>query len=281
MLGRPALDESGNAIGMIVVLSSQPILWIEAANGILDFCMGRIEGELAPLYKSRQLNEMNHQLLRELALSNQLKEELSRLAYTDRVTNLANREQFFIDLKLINDLGHYWLGLVGIDSFKSINESLGHEQADYLLRSVGQRLSDLPIQGLRVYKWTSDEFVLLGFAETETSIGRQLEACARTFDVPFKVQGTPIKLTRSTGATPMARHETVDAALKAVSDALHRAKVRGGNRTEIFRDTAPVVGNEFFHVHSLMQEGMRQHHFTPYYQPFLIPRQSCLLATKR
>ena len=74
MIGRPALDEDGNAIGMIVVLSLEPIRWIDAANGILDFCMGRIESELLPLFKARQLNEMNHQLLRELALSNQLKE---------------------------------------------------------------------------------------------------------------------------------------------------------------------------------------------------------------
>ena len=272
MLGRPALDEDGNAIGMIVVLAKEGIRWIDAANSMLDFSMGRIESELMPLYKSRQLNEMNHQLLRELALSNQLKEELSRLAYTDRVTNLPNREQFMVDLKLIEDLSNHWLALVGIDCFKPVNESMGHEKGDQLLRAVGQRLADVDIPGMRVYKWTSDEYLVLGASQNETEIGRHLEALARAFDAPFEVNGTPIKITRSTGATQAARHETIDSAIKAVSSALQKAKLRGGNRTETFSDVYPEVEVEFFHVHSMMQEGMKRHQFTPFYQPIFDPK---------
>jgi diguanylate cyclase (GGDEF)-like protein len=278
MLGRPALDESGNAIGMIVMLSKSSIRWIEAANGILDFCIGRIESEMLPLYKSRQLNEMNHQLLRELALSNQLKEELSRLAYTDRVTNLPNREQFMIDLKLVKDLSNYWLALIGIDCFKPVNESMGHDQGDHLLRAVGRRLVDVAVPGMRIYKWTSDEYLVLGTADSEMDIGRQLEICARAFDAPFEVHGTPVKITRSTGATQIERHETIDAAVKAVSSALHKAKLRGGNRTEIFHDTFKNSDTEFFKVHSLMQEGIKRHQFTPYYQPIFDPQSELFVG---
>lgn len=278
MLGQPALDEDGNAIGMIVVLSKTPIRFIDAANGILDFCMGRIESELMPLYKSRQLNEMNHQLLRELALSNQLKEELSRLAYSDRVTHLPNREQFILDLKLITDLSKHWLALIGIDCFKPVNESMGHERGDQMLRAVGQRLSDIATPGMRLYKWTSDEYLVLGVAEMETEMGRQLEACARAFDAPFEVNGTPVKITRSTGATSVARHETIDSAINAVSSALQKAKLRGGNRTEVFSDVYPRAETEFFQVHSMMQEGMRQHHFTPYYQPIFDPKSELFVG---
>lgn len=278
MLGRPALDEDGNAIGMIVVLTRHGIRFIDAANGILDFCMGRIESELMPLYKSRQLNEMNHQLLRELALSNQLKEELSRLAYTDRVTNLPNREQFMVDLKLIKDLSNHWLALIGIDCFKPINESMGHDRGDQLLRAVGQRLSNVAIPGLRVYKWDSDEFLVLGSAENPTEMGRHLEACARAFDAPFEVNGTPIKITRSTGATSVVRHEVVDSAVNAVSSALQKAKLRGGNRTEVFSEVYPKAEAEFFQVHSMMQEGMKQHQFTPYYQPIFDPKSELFVG---
>lgn len=278
MLGRPALDEDGNAIGMIVVLCKQPVRWIDAANSILDFSMGRIESELMPLYKSRQLNEMNHQLLRELALSNQLKEELSRLAYTDRVTNLPNREQFMVDLKLIEDLSDYWLALIGIDCFKPVNESMGHEQGDHLLRAVGRRLLDVGKSRSRLYKWTGDEYLVFGMARSEMEIGHQLETYARAFDAPFEVKGTPVKITRSTGATQIERHETIDSAIQAVSSALHKAKLRGGNRTEIFRDVLRQADTEFFQVHSLMQEGMKQRQFTPYYQPIFDPKSELFVG---
>lgn len=278
IIGRPVLDENGSVIGLIVVLTKEPIHWIGAANGILDFCLGRIESEMIPLYKARQLNEMNHQLLRELAQSNQLKEELSRLAYTDRVTNLPNREAFLVELKLIGDMGKHWIGLIGVDFLKSINESMGFEYGDQLLRAIGQRLGELQVPGLRVFKWTGDEYMVLGFANTETEIGRQLECCARAFDSPYQIHGTPVKITRSTGATPLVRHETIDAAIKAVNAALHKAKVRGGNRTELFRDSMVAADTEFFHVHSLMQEGIRRHQFTAYYQPIFDPRSETFVG---
>mgnify|MGYP003632928239 FL=1 len=278
VIGRPVLDENGSAIGLVVVLSRKPIQWINAANGILDFCLGRIEAEMIPLYKARQLNEMNHQLLRELAQSNQLKDELSRLAYTDRVTNLPNREAFLVELKMISDMGKYWVGLIGIDFLKSINDSMGLEYGDQLLRAIGQRLGDLIIPGLRIFKWTGDEYMVLGYADSETEIGHQLECCARAFDSPYEILGTPVKITRSTGATPLGRHETIDSAIKAVNAALHKAKVRGGNRTELFRESMAAVDTEFFHVHSLMQEGMRRHQFTPYYQPIFDPRSEIFVG---
>ena len=273
MIGRPAVDENGSVIGMIVVLSKQPMPFVDAANGILDFCIGRIEAELMPLYKSRQLNEMNHQLLRELAQSNQLKEELSRLAYTDRVTNLPNREAFLVELKSAENTTNRWIGLVGVDYLKSVNESMGLEYGDQLLRSVGRRLLELPIPEFRVFKWTGDEFMVIGRASNENEVGRQLEACARAFDVPFQVHGAPVKITRSTGATQLGRHETVGAALKAVNAALQKAKLRGGNRTELYKDAMVAAETEFFHVHSMMQEGIMKQQFLPYYQPIFDPRR--------
>ena len=266
------LDENGSSIGLIVVLMKQPLAWIDAANSILDFCLGRIENEMMPLYKVRQLNEMNHQLLRELAQSNQLKEELSRLAYTDRVTNLPNREAFLVELKMIGDMANYWIGLFGVDFLKSVNDYKGLEYGDQLLRAIGQRLGELSIPKLKVFKWNGDKFMVLGFAASETEIGRQLDTCARAFDAPYDIHGSLVKITRSTGATPIARHETIDSAIKAVNAALHKAKVRGGNRTELFRESMAVIDTEFFRVHSMVQEGIRRRQFTPYYQPIFDPK---------
>lgn len=272
VIGRPLLDENGSVIGAIVVYCRQPVPFVEAANGILDFCLGRIESELVPVYKSRQLNELNHQLLRELALSNQLREDMTRLSFVDTVTHLPNREAFFSEAELIGNHSKQWLGVVGIDCFRSLNDALGMEFGDKILRAVGQRLSELNLPKLRVYKWTGDEFILIGLGATEKDVHRQLDVCHRVFDLPFDIEGTQVKMTGSCGATHLSKHERIADAIRGATSALQLAKTRGGNRHEMYHDSMSDSDNKFFRVHSLMQEGIQRQQFTAYYQPIFDPR---------
>lgn len=272
IIALPAFDHDNNVIGLIAIMFVDHFPWIAAAKSILDFCMGRIGEEMNGFYKARHLNEMDHQLLPELALSNQLKEELSRLAYIGRVTGLPNREQFLVDVKTYEDLSNYWIGMFGLDCFKPINESMGIESGDALMKEIGLRISRANLYETRLYKWTGDEYLLFGRIESLNGEIKVMDDCDELFKAPFDVSGSHVHITRSTGVSLLKKHEIVDDAIQAVCIALQRAKIRGGNRTVYYDDTMNQSDSQFFKVHSMMQEGISKHQFTPYYQPIYDPK---------
>jgi len=272
MIAQPAYDHDNNVIGMVAILFKEPVSWIHAANSILDLCMGRIGSEMMSFYKARQLNDMNHQLLRELALSNQLKEELSRLAYVDRVTGLPNREQFRVDAKIVENLSDHWVAMFGLDCFKPINESMGIEAGDALLKEIGQRITRAHLDETRLYKWTGDEYLLFGLVDQEGDEETILRLCDELFDEPFEISDSQVHITRSTGVSLLKDHDLIDGAIQAVCIALQRAKIRGGNRTVYYDISMNKTDSQFFKVHSMMQDGISKHQFTPYYQPIYDPR---------
>lgn len=273
MIAQPAYDHDNNVIGVIVILFKEPFHWVHAANSILDLCMGRIGSEMMSFYKARQLNDMNHQLLRELALSNQLKEELSRLAYVDRVTGLPNREQFRVDAKKYENLSNHWIAMFGLDCFKPINESMGIEAGDELLREIGLRITSANLTETQLYKWTGDEYLLFGLIDQSGDEETILRLCDELFNEPFKVNDSQVHITRSTGVSLLKDHGLIAGAIQAVCIALQRAKIRGGNRTVYYEESMNKADSQFFKVHSMMQDGIAKNQFTPYYQPIYDPRK--------
>ncbi|MBV1877952.1 MAG: bifunctional diguanylate cyclase/phosphodiesterase [Pseudomonadales bacterium] len=278
MMGRPAYDDEDNVIGLVVLLFENNIRWIDSANAIIDICISRIGTEMTSFYKTRQLNDINHQLLRELAISNQLKDELARIAYLDRVTGLPNREQFMLDLKLAAERPDGWIALCGIDCFKPVNESLGLEAGDRVLKDVGERLASIHLLDSKIYKWTGDEFLMFGRSKSLTEVEELVRICDLVFQQPVDVNGSQIRITRSTGITSLDAHGGIDEAVKAVCIAMQRAKMRGGNRAVIYENSMNTDNTQFFRVHSLMQEGITQRQFVPHYQPIYDPAKEAYVG---
>ncbi|MCB1644459.1 MAG: GGDEF domain-containing protein [Pseudomonadales bacterium] len=278
LISRPLTEPGKSVIGCLLMLFVSPHPWVEAASETLDFLMQRLESEIMGVYKTQQLNELNHHLLRELAVSNQLKEELSRVAYLDKVTHLPNREHFLVDLKVMPDLSGHWVTIIGLDCFKAINESIGLEAGDELLRAVGQRLQTLDLAGLGVYKWTGDEFLILTEASSEQDYTAQQQFIHQLFEVAFDLHGADIRLTCSSGATSLELHATVDEALKSCTAALNKAKLRGGNRAVIFEPGMQERPLQFLQVQTQIQQGIAKQQFQPYYQPIFDPRRECFVG---
>ena len=151
-------------------------------------------------------------------------------AHTDELTGLANRRRLYeaVDQAFAQNRSLALL-LIDLNRFKEINDTLGHNVGDDLLRQVGERLwAPLPERGL-LARIGGDEFVVL-LAGTDSEAGA-LEV-ARTmrdaFDEPFPLDGLTIPVQASIGIGLAPQHAcTRSEMLRCADVAMYRAKARG------------------------------------------------------
>ncbi|MDO4263599.1 MAG: EAL domain-containing protein, partial [Deinococcus sp.] len=89
------------------------------------------------------------------------REVLTRMAYHDLLTKLPNRRSLEDELRRVTTQGspHFALLFIDVDSFKVVNDTMGHDQGDRLLQIVAQTMNAAaPAQSFRL---SGDEFVML------------------------------------------------------------------------------------------------------------------------
>lgn len=154
-------------------------------------------------------------------------------ALTDQVTNIPNRRQLMVDLKLAcadaTEERPAVLLMFDLDGFKGVNDSLGHVEGDILLRRYAVRLTELAYPLGLAYRLGGDEFCILLRAQPEdvgalTSIARE----------SLEVHGNGYSVTSSFGAVSMPRDTSnVEQALRLVDERMYRAKAAGQTEREL------------------------------------------------
>lgn len=170
-----------------------------------------------------------------------LKEQLVKSAHYDFLTGLPNR--YLLDdtlSKVINrsQRNHsiFALFYLDIDGFKEINDTLGHDAGDTLLKEVGQRL----LHNLRSYDFSAriggDEFILvIQDLNLETDAQIVAEKLIHSLNQPYKLEGETMTVTMSIGISFFPKHaRDRRGLLKAADAALYRAKINGKNQFRIY-----------------------------------------------
>jgi len=178
-------------------------------------------------------------------------EQLAYMATHDLLTGLANRD-------LLNDRLRVSLAraersrrrlavmLLDLDHFKSINDTLGHQAGDQLLRAVAERLKQRLRRSDTVARWGGDEFVVVlpEIAEADDALRVALKA-QRAFQEPFAVDDNELSVTASIGiATYPDDGANADTLIRHADAALYRAKESGRNTCRRFStERAPTFAN--------------------------------------
>ena len=176
-----------------------------------------------------------------MALENaRLHEELRRQAFHDGLTRLANRA-LFTD-RLNHALARVERGparvavlFADIDSFKSVNDRLGHVRGDHVLLAVADRLRGCVRGADTVARLGGDEFAVLledltDLDEAEHVARRMVEAIAE----PVLLGDTSVSIGISIGIAFSSRETTADMLLREADTAMYRAKTAGKARVEVF-----------------------------------------------
>lgn len=166
---------------------------------------------------------------------------IRRLAYQDQLTGMINRAYFQQRLKnslrLASDLN--WgltLLIIDIDQFRNINERLGHETGDRLLKQVAERIKN----GIRgtdtAARIGADEFaVIVSNADAHKITGALAQKLMTVLNAPYAIGDKLVNITCCIGAAVYpADSQDADGLRKSAEIALSKAKQNGNGTCRIF-----------------------------------------------
>jgi diguanylate cyclase (GGDEF)-like protein len=174
-----------------------------------------------------------------LVAINRYQRRLEKVAATDPLTGLFNRQAFDLIFRVAlkeAERSREPLAaiLFDIDHFKQINDSRGHLAGDRVIRAVAELARASLRQADVVARWGGEEFLVLLKdcpVECARTVAEKLRAAVAAHD--FGPAGGPLRLTVSLGVAQWAPGDSADALFNRADEALYRAKAGGRNRVEI------------------------------------------------
>ena len=197
---------------------------------------------------ARTFRDMRLQISEQISELRDNQETLEHLAQHDPLTGLPNRRKFQerLEQALAFARRHpqrVCVLFIDLDRFKLINDEVGHEAGDHVLRTVSQRLLAMLREVDTVARIGGDEFVvLLGDAPTDVQLNAIAVKLLQGLREPIRYQEQMLELGASIGiaAYPDHAQHAVDL-LAAADQAMYQAKTAGRNTYRFF--SGPAGGN--------------------------------------
>ena len=202
-------------------------------------------------------------------------ERIEYLAYYDSLTGLANRSLFHERLVQYVSAAHgdksrLAVAVVDVDRFKTINDTLGRQAGDELLRQIAQRIEGHagPIRMARI---SADHFAIVrSDIGSESEVARIIEQwLAECFGPPYTVSGTELRVSAkagialfpSDGADAEALFQNAEAALK-------KAKATGERYLFHTQQMTERIGEKLA-LENKLRQALEKEEFVLHYQPKL------------
>jgi diguanylate cyclase (GGDEF)-like protein len=194
----------------------------------------------------------------------------------DTLTELPNRAHLheLIDAELQrHGRGPVSVLFLDIDGFKDVNDSLGHDAGDDLLRQVASRLTGSTRAGDTVGRLGGDEFVVLCRDCDTTGAEALADRCRASIDRPFDLGGRMVRLGVSIGISTAAesgptRLRSTDL-VRDADLAMYAAKAAGRNRVRLFTADLRAAAQHKATVAAELRDAVDDGQLVLHYQPVL------------
>jgi len=246
----------------------------------------RKSGEIFPEWLSvtavlDERNEVTHYVavFSDLTQRKAAEKRIDHLAFYDQLTGLPNRALLLdrITQALASSSRHRHRGallVVGLDSFKTVNDTLGHDSGDTLLQQAAQRLATCLREGDSLARLGGDQFVvtLENLAEDVQEAAGQAqnvgEKILATLNHTYQLGNYACLSTASIGIALFAdQHEIVGDLLQRADFAMYQAKAAGRNTLRFFDPAMQAAVTARAALETELRRAIEVGQFLLYYQP--------------
>ncbi len=254
----------------------------------------RKSGEVYPQWvQLREVRDANDSVthvvafISDLSVRRKIEERLRYLTHYDDLTGLANRgllkERLHEACQRVRRNGRNMAVLyIDLDRFKLLNESLGHEAADALLREMSRRITQTLGEADTIARLSGDEFVVLidayGSLSSLAHLGSRLLQRIRK---PVIIDEQELVISASIGVSLMPDNSRdAEVLLRQANMAMQQAKHLGGNTLQFFTDRPQASSMQYLQLENQLRKALDSGQLEVFYQPRLTLANDALDAAE-
>ncbi|HEY1529411.1 MAG TPA: GGDEF domain-containing protein [Galbitalea sp.] len=162
-----------------------------------------------------------------------LQQRLEYAAMHDETTGLPNRRRLEAGIAGLDEGKGLAVMFIDLDGFKSVNDYLGHQQGDEVLREAARRLQSTVREDDLVIRYGGDEFVVVCEVRDDIPVSDVADRLRDVLQSPYPALPAGLTISASIGVATSAtehRSASIDRIIRMADQAMYEAKVGGGNR---------------------------------------------------
>ncbi|MBA53783.1 MAG: hypothetical protein CMK89_04950 [Pseudomonadales bacterium] len=213
---------------------------------------------------------------------------LHRFEFLDSATELPNRKMLLqiLEQEMARAVKHGYFSAflyVDLDSFKAINDTLGYDVGDQLLRMVAQRLMRIKRREDSLASLGGDDYALV-LSELTNDRSLAADHCRgvadqiqRALSRPFEIDGKIVHTEVTVGMVLFPLHQTSSLeVLRQGETAFEQARLQSANRVSFFSSEMQRQAEQRFTLQMALRHALRHQQLEVYYQPIFAPNQQLL-----
>lgn len=244
----------------------------ESANFEYEYKDRAFYTTLSPIIKDNKIMEIVGSTS-DISELNEAKKIITHRAYHDSLTELPNREYLKIEFDRIKDEvdvkdTKIALLFMDIDRFKTINDTLGHNIGDILLKNVANRLKSELLDVALISRMSGDEFIILKKTDIISEIDQLANEILILFNEPFQIEKYELFITLSIGISIYPKNGgDLNTLIKNADTAMYRVKDQGRNNYKFYENFMSEKVKRELSMENYLRRALENHEFFLHYQP--------------